>query len=147
MKVVFTLAANQKRSRRFGRCNLWIAGWGGDRKTLKEVNHKRMREAVTDRALEFPVLLPLRSYCSLCAFRKQKEQNGIRNKPETSPINWATVCPNTQQALKAKRCVWKSWEGLSRQHRDIFTRGPQKPWFKGPIPSFLQHTQGSTSTY
>lgn len=54
--------------------------WLGRRpkkKTLKEVNHKRMREAVTDRALEFPRASPSQEPLLALQFQNTKRKKNI----------------------------------------------------------------------
>lgn len=81
------------------------------KKTLKEVNHKRMREAVTDRALEFPRASPSQEPLLALHFpnTKRKKKYGIRNKPETYPINLSDCVPRHTASLKSKAlCVGKA---------------------------------------
>lgn len=115
---------------------------------------------MTDSALKkkIPCLSLVGAMFSLSRVQDKKKENGIKNKcsqTQLFSIDWLTVCPDTQQRLKSKLLVEMLKKGTLRRHRDqrggslllSFTRGPQKPWFKGPIPSFFPPPTSPTDTH
>lgn len=108
-------------------------------------NKEKARETITDRALKSPAShrggVP-------SALSWGQKTNGIKNKcTARDSSSQSTDCvPGHTTSLKSKlfaEMLKRNVEATPRQERrcpslSLFTRGPQKPWFKGPTP--LKHT-------